>query len=508
MSQNQLNKTLKAIDQNKTRLVLLRPIKPEFLVKIQDKFRIEYSYHSNHLEGNSLTLSETRALLSSELSAAKPLKDIEEMKGHDSAVKRLDFLEKLNYTEKVLKSDNLTITHNLIRELNQLILVSNYKKEVKTPEGDRAFVDVIVGQYKNKPNHVERKDGHKFYFAEPIATQGLLDDILEWFNANKDVLHPVVLASIFHYKFIRIHPFDDGNGRVARLLMNLILMHFGYPLVIISSSPDAKTQYYSALERTDANLPTVQSAVEIQEIEIFEPFIIYISQRLEYSLDLLIRGSNGEDITEVGDVLKQFKLDLKQEQTKDRVWLNKDNNMEIFINTNVIPLLEKVEKFSLILAESKFEAMKRKMVLTISDKFNKPKVKAKIITQESFNSWHHQIWDYIRINDLVLPGKPQPKEFLRSVNSIQFKYIFTCFNSVRSDYLLEINLELHLKNWSISVVFREGDSVENMLDGTQNIPGFNKTFTFAYSDTIIESQIKEIIQFLVKASKDLIDEDN
>jgi len=487
MSQNQLNKTLKAIDQNKTRLVLLRPIKPEFLVKIQDKFRIEYSYHSNHLEGNSLTLSETRALLSSELSAAKPLKDIEEMKGHDSAVKRLDFLEKLNYTEKVLKSDNLTITHNLIRELNQLILVSNYKKEVKTPEGDRAFVDVIVGQYKNKPNHVERKDGHKFYFAEPIATQGLLDDILEWFNANKEVLHPVVLASIFHYKFIRIHPFDDGNGRVARLLMNLILMHFGYPLVIISSSPDAKTQYYSALERTDANLPTVQSAVEIQEIEIFEPFIIYISQRLEYSLDLLIRGSNGEDITEVGDVLKQFKLDLKQEQTKDRVWLNKDNNMEIFINTNVIPLLEKVEEFSLILAKSKFESLIEDRKVVSADKTN---IYHESITRSMSGDNNISTTFQEVFSNLIFSCNPPP---LNAMKYIYMGYVFMCHETKTRKHLpVDSHYQFNAENWQLRI------SLDKSV----------KTFTFAYSDTILESQIKEIIQFLVKASKDLIDEDN
>jgi Fic family protein len=126
--------------------------------------------------------------------------------------------------------------------------------------------------------------GEMFRFADPIETAPLVYDMINWYNANKDTLHPLELAAIFHYKFIRIHPIDDGNGRVARLLMNLILQNNGYPIVIIPSDDQNKSEYYRALMQTDANLIDLHDAVQSVDNSLFEPFIAYIAKHLIDSL--------------------------------------------------------------------------------------------------------------------------------------------------------------------------------------------------------------------------------
>ncbi len=267
----------------------LRPLSPEAEIRIMQKFRLDWNYHSSHIEGNQLTYGETKALiLFGHTAQAKPLKDHLEMSGHDEAIKNI---------EDVIKQKR-PLNENFIRELHILILKEPYEVDVITPDGKPTRRTVQVGKYKSVPNHVKTKTGEIFYFSTPEETPAKMTDLMQWYANNKDnsEIHPVLFATEFHYRFIRIHPFDDGNGRIARLIMNFILMQYGYPPAIIKT--EDKLNYFAALEQADADK--------------LEYFFNYVCQQVNRSLELMIKGAKGESIEEDDDLDKKLTL-LKQE---------------------------------------------------------------------------------------------------------------------------------------------------------------------------------------------------
>ncbi|TYR36331.1 Fic family protein [Sphingobacterium phlebotomi] len=269
----------------KEELDALRPLTKEQEDIIMQKFRLDWNYNSNNLEGNSLTYGETKALLLHGITAqGKPLKDHFEITGHDEAIKWIEDLVKGDYP----------LTENFIRELHTLLLKSPYEVKAITPDGQPTTRRIEVGQYKTAPNHVKTKTGEIFRFATPEETPAKMHDLLTWYHTKSSDLetNPIILASEFHYRFIRIHPFDDGNGRTARILMNFILMKYGYPPVIIRT--EDKENYFFALQQADAG--------------IIEPFITYISQNLIRSLQIMISGAKGESINEPDDIDKEIAL--------------------------------------------------------------------------------------------------------------------------------------------------------------------------------------------------------
>ncbi|KOS06840.1 hypothetical protein AM493_12995 [Flavobacterium akiainvivens] len=269
----------------KQQLDSLRPIDKEQEGRIMQKFRLDWNYHSNNLEGNSLTYGETKALLMYGLTAhGKPLRDHFEVTGHNEAV---------NWVMDVVKGD-YPLTQNFIRELHTLLLKERYQVDAQTPDGQPTKKWVEVGKYKTSPNHVETKTGEMFYFATPEETPAEMTALMEWYDekAADESFNKILLAAEFHYKFIRIHPFDDGNGRTARILMNFILMKFGYPPVIIKTQD--KKNYLAVLELADTgNL---------------EAFVNYIAKNLVHSLEIMIAGANGESIEEPDDIDKEIAL--------------------------------------------------------------------------------------------------------------------------------------------------------------------------------------------------------
>ena len=234
-----------------------------------------------------MTLGETKALILFGLTAqGKPFQDHIEMSGHDEAVK---------WIEEVVKQER-PLNEAFIRELHVLILKEASEKKSQTPDGQIVTRRIEVGKYKTAPNHVLTNTGEIFYFASPEETPAKMNDLMNWYaeERKKEDTIPVLLAAEFHYRFIRIHPFDDGNGRTARLLMNFILMSYAYPPVIIKTSD--KEQYFNVLCLADAgNL---------------EPFVDYIAENLANSLEIMIKGANGENIEE--DETEQEFLKLKK----------------------------------------------------------------------------------------------------------------------------------------------------------------------------------------------------
>ena len=263
----------------------LRPLVAEDEQRIMQKFRLDWNYHSNHLEGNQLTFGETKALLLHNITAqGKPLKDHVEMTGHNEAIQ---------WIIEVIKEER-PLTENFIRHLHELLLKEPYETAAITPDGQPTTKKVKIGEYKSTPNHVLTKTGEIFRFATPEETPAKMHDLVEWYNAEKteNGKNPIILAAEFHYRFVRIHPFDDGNGRLARMLMNFILMSFHYPPVVIKS--EDKENYFSVLQLADSGQ--------------FEPFADYIAQNLVHSLELMISGAKGESIEEPDDLEKEITL--------------------------------------------------------------------------------------------------------------------------------------------------------------------------------------------------------
>lgn len=304
----------------KKELDQLRPLQPEQEQRIMQKFRLDWNYHSNHIEGNSLSYGETKALLLFGITAqGKPLADHLEMQGHNEAV---------NWVMDVVKGDR-PLTETFIRELHTLLLQKPYQVKAETPGGQPTSKTVNIGQYKQLPNHVRTVTGETFFFATPEETPAMMQALVEWYremDSNPKSNH-VLLAAEFHYRFIRIHPFDDGNGRTARLLMNFILLRHGFPPVIIKT--EDKRNYLSALEQADAGL--------------LASFLDYIGQNLVVSLRLMIRGARGENIDEPDDVDKKLEFFAQMLEVDERTVAKSAEAIAKVVSGSLIPLFNEAQ---------------------------------------------------------------------------------------------------------------------------------------------------------------------
>ncbi|MEM9832469.1 MAG: Fic family protein [Bacteroidota bacterium] len=296
----------------------LRPISKADELRIMQKFRLDWNFHSNNLEGNSLTYGETKALILFGITAqGKPLKDHLEVTGHDEAIK---------WIEEVLREDR-PLTEKFIRDLHKLILKEDYQVDAITPDGKPTKKWVRIGKYKEQPNHVKTVTGEIFRFATPDDTRIEMPELIDWYRKKQGEANPILLAAEFHYRFIRIHPFDDGNGRTARILMNFILMQLGYPPVIIKTQD--KENYIAALRQADAG--------------ILEPFIEYIAESLVHSLEIMIKGAKGEDIEEPDDLDKEISLlKRKFDSAEQKIDIQKNKEAIVdFYDASFIPLFKK-----------------------------------------------------------------------------------------------------------------------------------------------------------------------
>jgi Fic family protein len=275
----------------KAELDAMRPINAEQEARIMQKFRLDWNYHSNHLEGNSLTFGETKTLLLYGITAqGKPLKDHIEMTGHNEA---------LNWVLDIVKGERV-LTETFVRELHELLLKEPYEVDAITPDGKPTKRMISVGKYKSVPNHVKTQTGEIHYFATPEETPAKMEELVNWYREQleREDANPIFIAALFHHRFINIHPFDDGNGRTGRLLMNFILMKFGFPPAIIKT--EDKLNYYRALQQADGG------AVDV--------FVEYIAKNLVRSLEIMLAGARGENIEEPDDLDKE--LALLQQQLK------------------------------------------------------------------------------------------------------------------------------------------------------------------------------------------------
>lgn len=264
------------------------PMKAEYRRVLDEKFRLEFSFNSNQLEGNTLTYGETKLLLifgETKNQLPHQLREYEEMQAHDVA---------FNLIREWAGDKSRSLTEADIKELNKIILVRPFWKDALTADGQPTRRLISVGGYKKMPNSVRLQNGEIFEYTSPRDTPIAMGELMDWYRQEeeKGELQPVELAALFHYKFVRIHPFDDGNGRISRLLMNYILLRFGLPPVVVKSAD--KTNYLSALHQAD--------------VGDLQAFIDYIAEQLIWSLEISIRAAKGESIDEAGDLDKRIVL--------------------------------------------------------------------------------------------------------------------------------------------------------------------------------------------------------
>lgn len=213
-------KTYEKIDQYKKSIDELRPFEGDMLKQIKAYYRIGLTWSSNALEGNTLTESETKVLLEDGLTVGgKPLKDTFEALGHAQAY---DFMFSLLNKNTISEEDILTMHKMFYSEI----------------DSDNA------GVYRKSPVIIT---GSKYPVCQVETIQKEMEQLIEWVNTCRESYHPVEFAAVFHEKFVFIHPFIDGNGRIARLLMNALLIQSGYLLAVIP--PILRHEYIALLEK-------------------------------------------------------------------------------------------------------------------------------------------------------------------------------------------------------------------------------------------------------------------
>ena len=227
----------------------LQPLSEKDKERLSRRFTVDFNYNSNHIEGNTLTYGQTEILLLfGKVIGEADVRDVQEM------------------------------------------AASNV--------GLRMMTEEHAGQYKTRPNSVITRYGDRFEYASPEETPGLMGDLVDWYNAaeKEGKLSPVELAALFHYRYIRIHPFEDGNGRIARLMVNYILTRHDYPMIVVRSRK--KSEYLDALHQTDMEVGTIPSDGAHADIKDIHPFLKYFNDLVatEVYNDVLFVSERNENV--------------------------------------------------------------------------------------------------------------------------------------------------------------------------------------------------------------------
>jgi len=226
------------IDRYHEVISTVRPFEGHMLKQLKDYYRIGLSWSSNALEGNTLTISETKVVLEDGLTiGGRPLRDFYETVGHGQAY---DFMFTL-IKDKYITLNNIRTMHHLFCKNIDELNAGTWRKEL-----------VIVS-------------GTDYVFPKPQDIEEQMLRLEKWIKVERKNYHPVTFAALLHLKFVSIHPFIDGNGRISRLIMNLSLLQDGYQLAIIP--PVLRAEYYDSIR-------------QYQNKDKADPFCDFIGERL------------------------------------------------------------------------------------------------------------------------------------------------------------------------------------------------------------------------------------
>ncbi|MBU0661235.1 Fic family protein [Patescibacteria group bacterium] len=241
-------KILNRIEEKKKNLDSFRPLQKDILRKLREQFIIEWTYNSNAIEGNTLTLKETALVLREGITVkGKTLREHIETTNHKKAI---ELLEKFVLKKAMFSEKQLLALHGII--------LSDIEDE-------------FAGRYRI---HRVRILGANIVLPNPISVPKLMSEYFEWLNTSKNNMSVIEFSALAHYKLVAIHPFVDGNGRTARLFMNLILMQMGYPPAIILKQDRKK--YYDVLNKANKGD--------------LAPFVLFVAQAIDRSLGLYLEA--------------------------------------------------------------------------------------------------------------------------------------------------------------------------------------------------------------------------
>jgi Fic family protein len=241
-------KLFSSLTAKKAQLDRLRPFPKAALERLHNQFVVEWTYNSNAIEGNTLSLKETALILNEGLTiSGKPLREHFEAVNHREAILKL---------EEFIRNKH-PLNESAVLGLHKIIL--------------KGISDEDAGFYRR---HSVRILGANHIPPNALKVPALMKNCLAWYKKSQTKLHPVQLSALLHHKLVYIHPFIDGNGRLARLLMNLVLMRHGYPPVVILKVDRRK--YYRLLQQADH--------------ENFEDYLNFIARAVERSLIIYLRA--------------------------------------------------------------------------------------------------------------------------------------------------------------------------------------------------------------------------
>jgi Fic family protein len=222
-----IQEKLIALDKKKEIWSSKKPLSQIQLHKMNEYFEVNYTYDSNRIEGNTLTLQETHLIVNEGITIGG-----KSMKEH---------LEAINHHEAISFIKDMATGHE---DINKRSLKDIHSLVLKSIESDWAGVYRKVGVRISGSQHVP---------PDALQIDELMDDFFTFYAKNKKTMHPVILAAEMHERLVSIHPFIDGNGRTARLLMNFTLLKNGYTLAILKGDQSSRLNYYRALEEVQIN---------------------------------------------------------------------------------------------------------------------------------------------------------------------------------------------------------------------------------------------------------------
>lgn len=266
-----LEKYLERIQQKKAELDKLRPIPSYALKSIRESLTLEWTYNSNSIEGNTLTLQETKMVIEEGFTIkGKSLREHFEAVNHQEAI---ELVESLVSDQYILKETDILDVHGLV--------LQKIEKE-------------FAGRFRTSGVRIS---GANFVPPNALRVDEYITELIDWTNTSD--LDIVLKSSIFHHRFVWIHPFFDGNGRTVRLLFNLLLMKEGFPPAIILKNDRKK--YYDALNTANNGD--------------YSKLLLLILQALERSLNIYLGSLNNtyDDYQSISTIVEEEKLPYGQE---------------------------------------------------------------------------------------------------------------------------------------------------------------------------------------------------
>jgi len=248
LDQTNLLEQIQRLDEKKVNLDKFRPIPTYVLNSLRDSLCLEWTYHSNSIEGNTLSLRETRMIIEDGLTVGgKSIREHFEAINHHAAIHYIESLVKPDF---ILKSSDIMESHALV--------LKNIEQQ-------------LAGRYRTSGVRIS---GANFLPPNASKIQNLMNELIDWVNENESRIPDIVRAAVFHHRFVWIHPFFDGNGRTARLLFNLLLISKGFPPSVILKQDRKK--YYNALQK--ANLGDYSKIILLTAQAAERGLDIYLSQ--------------------------------------------------------------------------------------------------------------------------------------------------------------------------------------------------------------------------------------